>query len=152
MDLTRILLFTLFTIAMIYPQGSKDQHSDPILSAIHGVELSSSENRLPELLNDAKVLLSDAFIADILSDTFEVVYNLNRIFDLLAEADQYGEMDIEDKEEFEQRMKKEKEAVIKPMPTSRKKMMGHKIKQMILQLRKQRQIHPPLFPLLGLLV
>ena len=53
------------------------------------------------MLNDAKVLLSDAFIADILSDTFEVVYNLNRIFDLLAEADQYGEMDIEDKEEFE---------------------------------------------------
>ena len=56
------------------------------------------ENRLPELLRDVKVLLTDAFIADVMSDTLEVVYNLNRIFDLLSEADQYGEMDAEDKD------------------------------------------------------
>ena len=30
----------------------------------------------------------------------EVIYSLNRIFDLLSEADQYGEMDDEDQEEF----------------------------------------------------
>ena len=41
--------------------------------------ISVSENRLPELLRDVKVLLSDAFIADVLSDTLEVIYNLNRI-------------------------------------------------------------------------
>ena len=99
--LTRIILIYFFILINIFAQKSSKQQSDPILSAIHGVQSSSTENRLPELLNDAKVLLSDAFIADILSDTFEVVYNLNRIFDLLAEADQYGEMDIEDKEEFE---------------------------------------------------
>ena len=99
--LTRIILIHFFILTNIIAQKSSKQQSDPILSAIHGVQSSSTENRLPELLNDAKVLLSDAFIADILSDTFEVVYNLNRIFDLLAEADQYGEMDIEDKEEFE---------------------------------------------------
>ena len=99
--LTRIILIHFFILLNIIAQKSSKQQSDPILSAIHGVQSSSTENRLPELLNDAKVLLSDAFIADILSDTFEVVYNLNRIFDLLAEADQYGEMDIEDKEEFE---------------------------------------------------
>ena len=63
--------------------------------------ISVSENRLPELLRDVKVLLSDAFIADVLSDTLEVIYNLNRIFDLLTEADQYGEMDDEDKDEFD---------------------------------------------------
>ena len=62
-----------------------------------GNGISVSENRLPELLRDVKVLLSDAFIADVLSDTLEVIYNLNRIFDLLTEADQYGEMDDEDK-------------------------------------------------------
>ena len=36
-----------------------------------------------------------------MNDTLEVVYNLNRIFDLLSEADQYGEMDNEDREEFD---------------------------------------------------
>ena len=66
-----------------------------------GNGISISENRLPELLRDVKVLLSDAFIADVLSDTLEVIYNLNRIFDLLTEADQYGEMDDEDKDEFD---------------------------------------------------
>ena len=66
-----------------------------------GNGISVSENRLPELLRDVKVLLSDAFIADVLSDTLEVIYNLNRIFDLLTEADQYGEMDDEDKDEFD---------------------------------------------------
>ena len=50
-----------------------------------GNGISVSENRLPELLRDVKVLLSDAFIADVLSDTLEVIYNLNRIFDLLTE-------------------------------------------------------------------
>ena len=69
-----------FILSNIIAQKSSKQQSDAILSAIHGVQSSSTENRLPELLNDAKVLLTDAFIADILSDTFEVVYNLNRIF------------------------------------------------------------------------
>ena len=41
---------------------------------------------MPELLRDVKVLLSDAFISDVMSDTLEVVYSLNRIFDLLSEA------------------------------------------------------------------
>ena len=37
------------------------------------------ENRLPELLRDVKVLLTDAFIADVMSDTLEVIYNLNSL-------------------------------------------------------------------------
>ena len=61
----------------------------------------SNENRLPDLLKEAKILLSDAFISDVMNDTLEVVYNLNRIFDLLSEADQYGEMDDEDRDEFD---------------------------------------------------
>ena len=36
-----------------------------------------------------------------MNDTLEVVYNLNRIFDLLSEADQYGEMNDEDRDEFD---------------------------------------------------
>ena len=92
--LTRIAIFLLLSINFGLAQDENGQKTFP-----NGVNLP--ENRLPELLRDVKVLLSDAFIADVMSDTLEVVYNLNRIFDLLAEADQYGEMDIEDKDEFD---------------------------------------------------
>ena len=59
-----------------------------------------TENRLPQLLQDVKVLLTDALIADVWEDTLEVIYTLNRIFDLLTEADQLGEMNEADREEF----------------------------------------------------
>jgi len=92
--LTTISILLLISINFSLSQGSNGQKTFQ-----NGVNLP--ENRLPELLRDVKVLLSDAFIADVMSDTLEVVYNLNRIFDLLAEADQYGEMDVEDKDEFD---------------------------------------------------
>ena len=92
--LTRIAIFLLLSINFGLAQDENGQKTFP-----NGVNLP--ENRLPELLRDVKVLLSDAFIADVMSDTLEVVYNLNRIFDLLAEADLYGEMDVEDKDEFD---------------------------------------------------
>ncbi len=59
-----------------------------------------TENRLPQLLRDIKVLLTDALIADVWKDTLEVIYTLDRIFDLLAEADQLGEMNEIDRDEF----------------------------------------------------
>ena len=57
-------------------------------------------NRLPQLLKDVKILLTDAIIADAQGDTLEVIYNLDRIYELLSEADQLGEKTAEDKEEF----------------------------------------------------
>ena len=36
-------------------------------------------NRLPQLLKDVKILLTDAIIADAQGDTLEVIYNLDRI-------------------------------------------------------------------------
>ena len=92
--LTRIAVFLLLSINFGLAQDENGQKTFP-----NGVNIP--ENRLPELLRDVKVLLTDAFIADVMSDTLEVVYNLNRIFDLLSEADQYGEMDAEDKDEFD---------------------------------------------------
>ena len=92
--LTRIAAFLLLSINFGLAQDVNGQKTFP-----NGVNIP--ENRLPELLRDVKVLLTDAFIADVMSDTLEVVYNLNRIFDLLSEADQYGEMDDEDKDEFD---------------------------------------------------
>ena len=61
----------------------------------------NTTNRLPELIRDVKIYLTDAIISDVHSDTFEVLYNLDRIFDLLAEADQLGEMTEDDQIELD---------------------------------------------------
>ena len=66
----------------------------------NGNKFVETGNRLPQLLRDVKVYLSDAVIADVHKDTLEVIYNLDRIFNLLTEADQLGEMTAEDQEEF----------------------------------------------------
>ncbi|NOZ74134.1 MAG: LysM peptidoglycan-binding domain-containing protein [FCB group bacterium] len=63
-------------------------------------DLSQSTDRLPQLLRDVKVYLTDALIADTYQDTLEVVYILDRIFELLAEADQSGEKTPEEDDEF----------------------------------------------------
>ena len=60
-----------------------------------------SRNRFPQIIQDVKVLLSDVIIADYHRDTLEVIFNLSRIYDLLMEADQIGDMNIEDQDEFE---------------------------------------------------
>ena len=98
--LTRILLTFIFFINLGLAQSDKKDEPSKSQSFQNGNQLDVNRNRLPELLRDVKVLLSDAFISDVMSDTLEVVYSLNRIFDLLSEADQYGEMDDEDQEEF----------------------------------------------------
>ena len=98
--LTRILLTFIFFINIGLAQSDKKVEPSKSQSFQNGNQLDVNRNRLPELLRDVKVLLSDAFISDVMSDTLEVVYSLNRIFDLLSEADQYGEMDDEDQEEF----------------------------------------------------
>ena len=72
------------------------QTSTPILQ--NG--LAESRNRLPLLLRDVKVLLAEAMMADVNKDTLEVLYLLDRIFELLAEADQFGDMRPQDEEEF----------------------------------------------------
>lgn len=62
---------------------------------------NGSVNRLPQLLQDVKVLLTEAMIADVHKDTLEVIYYLDRIYDLLGEADQLGEKTADDLEEFD---------------------------------------------------
>jgi membrane-bound lytic murein transglycosylase D len=96
---TRILILTMLSVGQGFSQEEKPvQESQEHYENGNGFE--NNENRLPQLLRDIKVLLSDALIADVMEDTLEVVYTLNRIFDLLTEADQYGEKNDEDKDEF----------------------------------------------------
>ena len=97
-------IFLIFIVSIALSQesnGNGSAFTESPLSESRSSNSASNENRLPDLLREAKILLSDAFISDVMNDTLEVVYNLNRIFDLLSEADQYGEMDDEDREEFD---------------------------------------------------
>ncbi len=70
-------------------------------SYLNGNGFYQSGDRLPQLLRDVKVYLSEAMIADVYQDTNEVIFNIDRIFDLLMEADQLGEINIDDKDEFD---------------------------------------------------
>lgn len=64
-------------------------------------EYVETSNRLPQLLRDVKLHLTEAIMADTQQDTLEVIYNLDRIFELLTEAEQLGEMTPQDREEFD---------------------------------------------------
>ena len=65
------------------------------------MNLDETRNRFPEILRDAKLLMSEVIICDFNKDTLEVHFLLSKIFELLMEADQIGEMNLEDKEEFD---------------------------------------------------
>ena len=89
----------LFAQESLVQDSSEMQKEIPLNQ--NGAEYAETSNRLPLLLKDVKVLLTDAIIADSQGDTLEVIYNLDRIYELLSEADQLGEKTAEDEEEFE---------------------------------------------------
>lgn len=57
-------------------------------------------NTFPHILSDAKSLFSEAIIADHHGDSLEVLYLLDKIVELLTEAEQLGDMSEDDREEF----------------------------------------------------
>ncbi len=72
------------------------------------ITIDETQNRLPAIITDAKLLMSEVIISDFNRDTLEVAFLLSKIFELLMEADQiggqdlqHGGMSLEDKEEFE---------------------------------------------------
>ena len=100
LPLILIILFSSQTILL----SQNDQFSGNNAMTTNSnqkINLDDSRNRFPEILHDVKVLLSEVLIADHHLDTLEVIYNLSRIYDLLMEADQIGDMNQEDQEEFE---------------------------------------------------
>ena len=96
-----LLVHSSFLIA----QDSLSNSSNIVKQNVPAVRNDSgfveTTNRLPQLLKDVKILLTDGIIADAQGDTLEVIYNLDRIYELLSEADQLGEKTAEDKEEFD---------------------------------------------------
>ena len=97
-------IYIIFLINGIYGKSTPSVFPDPTVftskSDTSGT-IDQTRNRLPAILRDAKLLMSEAMISDFNKDTLEVAYILSKIFELLIEADQIGEMDLEDKEEFD---------------------------------------------------
>ena len=65
------------------------------------ISFLGTSNRITSILDEAKQFLSDAIIADVNSDTVEVVYNIKKVFDLMSDVEQIGVREELDKIEFE---------------------------------------------------
>ena len=97
-EFTRFYLTLNLLAVLLFGQDATRNDSVELKSSENGSVVNDiytngngSVNRLPQLLQDVKVLLTEAMIADVHKDTLEVIYYLDRIYDLLGEADQLGE-------------------------------------------------------------
>ena len=84
------------SVSKVFPDASVFTVSIDTAQGVH-----ESSNRFPEILRDAKLLMSEIVISDYNKDTLEVAFLLSKVFELLMEADQIGDMNLEDKEEFD---------------------------------------------------
>jgi len=96
-----LLVLSSFLLAQDSLSNGSNNVDQDVPAEKNGPGFVETTNRLPQLLKDVKILLTDAIIADAQGDTLEVIYNLDRIYELLSEADQLGEKTAEDKEEFD---------------------------------------------------
>ena len=91
--LTSVLLIFIISNTDLFGQSNQPDDATNINKDIgKKINIDDSRNRFPEILHDVKILLSEVLIADHHLDTLEVIYNLSRIYDLLMEADQLGDM------------------------------------------------------------
>lgn len=104
---TRIIPFLVLYIlsvsrgAELKPaRTSAPTNTPPSESSLTANSVDETQNRFPAILQDIKLILTEVQIADFHHDSLEAAYNLSRIYELLMEADQLGDMSIEDKEEF----------------------------------------------------
>ena len=77
------------SVSKVFPDASVFTVS---IDTTHG--LHEQSNRFPEILRDAKLLMSEIVISDYNKDTLEVAFLLSKVFELLMEADQIGDMNL----------------------------------------------------------
>jgi len=111
--LSRVLFYFICTVAVLggSPKSVSTVFPSPSVFTANSdstINVDETRNRLPALITDAKLLMSEVVISDFNKDTLEVAYLLSKIFELLMEADQiggqsleFGGMSLEDKEEFD---------------------------------------------------
>jgi Soluble lytic murein transglycosylase and related regulatory proteins (some contain LysM/invasin domains) len=95
----KIIIFVLLFSAA-FGQNLSEKPRKPFMNT-DDVSFLGTSNRITSILDEAKQFLSDAIIADVNSDTVEVVYNIKKVFDLLSDVEQIGVREELDKIEFE---------------------------------------------------
>ncbi|MFQ6675405.1 MAG: LysM peptidoglycan-binding domain-containing protein [Fidelibacterota bacterium] len=80
--------------------GISGARPDSSSAVQEGIDLEGT-NRFPLILSDAKTLFAEAVIADHHGDTLEVLYLIDKIVELMTEAEQLGEMSDDDRMEYD---------------------------------------------------
>ena len=93
-------ILTMIMSSMILGQSLSEKPRKPFMNT-DDLSFLGTSNRITSILDEAKQFLSDAIIADVNSDTVEVVYNIKKVFDLLSDVEQIGVREELDKIEFE---------------------------------------------------
>ena len=94
------IITTLILSSIIFGQTISEKPKKPFMNT-NDISFLGTSNRITSILDEAKQFLSDAIIADVNSDTVEVVYNIKKVFDLLSDVEQIGVREELDKIEFE---------------------------------------------------
>ena len=94
------LIFAILMSSFILGQNLSQKPRKPFMNT-DDISFLGTSNRITSVLDEAKQFLSDAIIADVNSDTVEVVYNIKKVFDLLSDVEQIGVREELDKIEFE---------------------------------------------------
>ena len=83
------LIFAILMSSFIFGQNLSQKPRKPFMNT-DDISFLGTSNRITSVLDEAKQFLSDAIIADVNSDTVEVVYNIKKVFDLLSDVEQIG--------------------------------------------------------------
>ena len=94
------IIITLILSSIIFGQTVSEKPKKPFMNT-NDISFLGTSNRITSILDEAKQFLSDAIIADVNSDTVEVVYNIKKVFDLMSDVEQIGVREELDKIEFE---------------------------------------------------
>ena len=94
------IITTLILSSIIFGQTISEKPKKPFMNT-NDISFLGTSNRITSILDEAKQFLSDAIIADVNSDTVEVVYNIKKVFDLMSDVEQIGVREELDKIEFE---------------------------------------------------
>ena len=94
------LILAILMSSFILGQNLSQKPRKPFMNT-DDISFLGTSNRITSVLDEAKQFLSDAIIADVNSDTVEVVYNIKKVFDLLSDVEQIGVREELDKIEFE---------------------------------------------------
>ena len=108
------IIFAIIMSSIIFGQNLSEKPRKPFMNT-DDISFLGTSNRITSILDEAKQFLSDAIIADVNSDTVEVVYNIKKVFDLLSDVEQIGvreELDKKGKKIYDD-LRKENDSLLK---------------------------------------